>query len=50
MKGGLTRSNDGEKGDQRRERGRRAPLDDISVTEGKMKTWREEKGRVEGRR
>lgn len=49
MKGGLTSSGDGETGDQKRQRGRRPPLDDISVTEGKMKTQRRE-GRVKGRR
>lgn len=49
VKGGLTRSNDGENGDQRRDRGRRTPLDEVGVTEGKIKTVRREV-RVKGRR
>jgi len=49
VKGGLTKSNDGESSDQRRERGRRRPLHEIGVTGGKMKTLRGEV-RVKGRR
>lgn len=49
MKGGLTKDNNGENGDQRRERGRRTLLDEKSVIEEKIKTLRGEV-RAKGRR
>lgn len=49
MRGTLTRRDDGENGDQRRERWSRALLDEMGVTEEKMKTLRREV-RVKGER